>query len=99
MVIITENMFPPGSAKGVGKAFMEMRPLPDFITMKGPYINSAAGQGVRSILIYECDKSKLAEAMEIVADRLTKYFDVPGYTYSSNVWLEAQEALKLVGLG
>ncbi len=75
-----------------------MPPLPDFMTMKGPYINSAAGQGFRSILIYECDRSKLAEAMEIVADRLTRYFDVPGYTYSSNIWLEANEALKLVGL-
>ena len=99
MVIITENMFPPGSAKDVGKAFMELPPLPEFMTMKGPYINSTAGQGIRSIVIYECDRSKLAEGFEIVGDRLTKYFSVPGYTYSSNVWLEAQEALKMVGLG
>lgn len=99
MVIITENMFPPGSAKDVGKAFMELPPLPEFITMKGPYINSVAGQGIRSIAIYECDKSKLAEGFEVVSDRLTKYYSVPGYTYTSAVWLEAQEALKMIGLG
>ena len=98
MVIITETIYPPGSAKDVGKCFVELPSLPDFITMKGAYIHSSAGQGIRGMVIYECDKSKLAEAIEIVGDRVTKYFEIPGYTYSMNVWLEAQEALKLVGL-
>ena len=99
MVIITENMFPPGSSKDIGKAFMELPLLPEFITMKGPYISSVAGQGIRSIAIYECDRAKLAEGFEFVSDRLTKFYSVPGYTYSSSVWLEAQEALKMIGLG
>jgi hypothetical protein len=98
MVIITENTFPPGSAKDIGKAFLELPPLPDYITMKGPYINSDSEKGIRSILIYECDNSKLAEALQTVGDRVTNYFDVPGYTYSVNTWFEAQEALKMIGL-
>jgi hypothetical protein len=28
MVIITENMFPPASAKDIGKSFLELPPLP-----------------------------------------------------------------------
>ena len=98
MVIITENMFPAGSAKDVGKAFLGLPPLPEYITTKGPYIHSDTERGIRSILIYECDNDKLADALQVVGDRLANYFDVPGYTYSANVWHEAQEALKMIGL-
>ena len=98
MVIITENMFPAGSAKDVGKAFLGLPPLPEYITTKGPYIHSDTERGIRSILIYECDNDKLADALQVVGDRLANYFDVPGYTYSANVWNEAQEALKMIGL-
>ena len=98
MVIITENMFPPGSAKDIGKAFLELPPLPDYITMKGPYILGDSEKGIRSILIYECDNSKLADVLQAVGDRVTNYFDVPGYTYSINAWYEASEALKMIGL-
>lgn len=91
-------MFPPGSAKDIGKVFLELPALPDYISMKGPYILSDSEKGIRSLLIYECDNSKLAEALQVVGDRLTKYFDVPGYKYSVNAWFEAQEALKMIGL-
>ncbi len=98
MAIITENMFPVGSAKDVGKTFLGLPPLPEYITIKGPYIHSDTKRGIRSILIYECDNDKLADALQVVGDRLANYFDVPGYTYSANVWNEAQEALKMIGL-
>jgi len=98
MVIITENMFPPGSAKDIGKAFLELPPLPEYITMKGPFVLGDTERGIRSILIYECDNSKLADALQVVGDRVTNYFDVPGYTYSANAWYEAPEALKMIGL-
>jgi hypothetical protein len=99
MVVITENVFPPESAKGIGKAFLGLPPLPEYITMKGPYILSDTEMGIRSILIYECDNSKIAEALQFVADRVTNYFDVPGYSYAVNAWFEAPEALKMIGLG
>ena len=51
MVIITENFFPPSSAKQLGKAFLDLPPLPDYITMRGPYILSDTDKGIRSILI------------------------------------------------
>ena len=98
MVIITENFFPPGSAKDLGKAFLELPPLPEYITMEGPYILSDSERGIRSIVIYKCDNAKLSDAFLDVGDRLTNYFDVPGYTYSANVWNEATEALKMIGL-
>jgi len=98
MVVITENIFPPGSAKDMGKAFLALPPLPDYITTRGPFFLGDPDMGIRSILIYECDRSKLADTLQVVADRVTNYFDVPGYTYSVNAWFEAQEALKMIGL-
>ena len=91
-------MFPAGSAKDLGKAFLVLPPLPEYITMKGTYIHSDTERGIRTITIYECDNDKLADALQVVGDRLTYYFDVPGYTYSADVWNEAQEALKMIGL-
>jgi hypothetical protein len=41
----------------------------------------------------------MRETFEFVNSRLAKYFGVPGYTFSSGVWLEAKEALKMIGLG
>ena len=38
MVIIGNISFPQESANDVGKRFLELPPVPDFMTLKGPYI-------------------------------------------------------------
>jgi hypothetical protein len=52
-----------------------------------------------SVSIYEFDKSKMAEALEALNKRMAKFIGVPGFTYSLDVWLEIDEALKSVGMG
>ena len=99
MVILSLTSYPPESAKEVGKRFVEMPPLPDYITMKGPYITSAVGEGIKGITIYEFEDSKYPEASKFLNERVVVLFDVPGFTYSIEPWLEVQDALKLVGLG
>ena len=98
MIILGTLSFPPSSGKEVGKAFLQLPPLPDYITMRGPYVHGVKGEGVQSTVIYEFDKSKMAEAFEHVSNRYAPYFDIAGFTYSINVCLEAQEALKVIGL-
>jgi hypothetical protein len=99
MVFITILSYPPGGAKEIGKRFLELPPLPTYITRKGPYFSSEVGAGVKSISIYEFDQSRLSEAREIILNRLGKFFDIPGFTYSAHEWIEVKEALKTVGLG
>jgi hypothetical protein len=41
----------------------------------------------------------LLEANQFVNTRFTKYYGVPGFTYSENTWLEAKEGLKVIGIG
>jgi hypothetical protein len=99
MIILSTSSFPPESAKEIGKRFTERVPLPDYITMRGPYILPRQGDGVQSITIYEVDRpTRIAEAVEFLSNEQAKYFGVPGYTYSINVTLEVEEALKTIGL-
>ena len=99
MVIVNIISYPTESAKEMGKRLMEQPPLPAYLTVKGPYVSPEVGAGMKAIAIYEFDKSKLSEAYEVIAARNTKYFGVPGFTFSQNIWLEAKEALKAMGMG
>jgi hypothetical protein len=98
MIIISFTSYPTESAKDMGKRFMELPPLADFITMKGPYINSVLGEGIKGITIYEFDESRYPEAGKHIGERMSTFFGVPGFTYSFKPWLEVQDALKMIGL-
>jgi len=78
---------------------MERGTLPDFVTMKGPFVLPRQGEGIQSITLYEVDRpTRMAEAVELLANEQAKFIGVPGYTYSINVALEVEEALKTIGL-
>jgi hypothetical protein len=95
MVIIGMISFPTESSVEMGKRFME---LPPYLNKKGPYFSTELGVGIKAISIFEFDPSKLAEANEFINNYYARYIGVPGYTYTVDIWLEAMEALKLVGL-
>ena len=97
MVIINALRFPQESANEVGKRFLEIAPPPDFMSMKGPYIKGTE-QGIRAVEIFDLDETKLALGLDYDTQRCVTYFGVPGLTYETNVYFEAQESLKLIGL-
>jgi len=99
MVIISIVSYPTESSKEVGKRLGELPPPPAYVTIKGPYVSGEVGVGIKSIILYEFDQTKTREVMEYVANRLAKYIGIPGFTYSANIWFEAKEALKMIGLG
>jgi hypothetical protein len=99
MVIVAMALFPSEQSKEVGKRLGELPPLPTYMTMKGPYLTGELGSGIKSIALFEFDQSKTREAMDYVSDRYTKYIGISGFTYSVQIWLEAKEALKMIGLG
>lgn len=95
MVIIGMISFPPESSSEMGKRFME---IPPYINKRGPYFQSELGVGIKALSIFEFDPSNMAEATEFINNYYGRYIGVPGYTYAVSTWLEAVEALKLVGL-
>jgi hypothetical protein len=95
MVIIGMVSFPSESSNEMGKRFMD---IPQYINKRGPYFQSEQGVGIKALSIFEFDPSKMAEANEFINNYYAQYIGIPGYTYSVGIWLEAVEALKLVGL-
>ncbi len=98
MVIVGMMSYPPESSKEAGKRFLKQPSLPDYIKMKGPYISAVIGGGIQTLTIYECERSKLTDAMEFISNRYVAYFGVPGLTYTVHVWMDVAEALKMIGL-
>jgi hypothetical protein len=98
MVIVGMMCYPPSSAAEIGKNFLGQKPLPDYISMKGPYLLGVKGEGIQAISIYEAEKEKLSDALELITNRYISYRDIPGFTCSVNAWLEASEALKMIGM-
>jgi hypothetical protein len=98
MVIIGMISFPTESSKEMGKRFMEIPPLPTYITRKGPYFSSELGVGIKAMSIFECDPSKMAEAIEYVGNYYAHFIGVPGFTYTIGTWFEVKEAFKMIGL-
>lgn len=97
MVIIADMSFPPESASDVGKRFLEAAPIPGFMSLKGPYIKGRK-DGIQAVELYELDNSKLAEGEAYVTNRCVTYFGIPNFRYEINVFFEAAEALKMIGL-
>jgi len=98
MIIIGMMSYPPEGAKEVGNRFVEQKSLPKYITMRGPFISSTKGEGLQTITLYDCERSKLPDALEHITNRYVSYFGVPGLTYSVHTWLDVGEALKMIGL-
>jgi hypothetical protein len=90
--------FPQESATELGKRFKDVEPAPDFMTTIGPFIKSTL-EGTKTIAIYEFDASKYAEAIEYLNNRYVANHGIPGFRYSLEHWLDAMDALKLIGLG
>lgn len=95
MVIIARLSFSTESSKEMGNRFMETPPLPAYITRKGPYFNSELGLGIQAMSIFECDPSKMANAIEYVHNYYARFIGIPGFTYTVGTWFEVKEAFAL----
>jgi hypothetical protein len=97
MIIIGKVIFPQEVASQVGKRFLELAPVPDFLAMKGPYIKGTT-EGIQAIELFETSDAHLPAGIDYVSNRYVSYFGIAGLTYQTDIHLEAQEALKMIGL-
>ena len=57
-------------------------------------------KGVRGLILYQCDDSKLADALFFVKNDSVRFYDkVPGFSCSVVVWTEPADGLKMLGMG
>jgi len=98
MISIVEAMWPPDKSNDIGKALLELPPLPDYIKMSGPYVRSEIDKGIRAITLYEYDAANIEDAGKFIGKRYIIYSHVQGFTYEINRWGELQDALEMIGL-
>ena len=98
MIIASSILYPPESANEIAKRFLETPAIPDYMTKKGPYINSSIGEGITTISFYELDRSKFADGYEFLGNYMATFFGIPGFKYEIRPYFEVEEAMKMVGM-
>jgi len=98
MVIITTVTYPPASAKEIAKRFLELPPIPDYMTRKGPYVTTNTTDGVFIISIYELEKTNVAEGMEYLGEYMANFFQIPGFKHEIKPFFDVAEAMKTIGM-
>jgi hypothetical protein len=95
--IIVIGNFPPHKGTEVGKLFLKLPKLPDFVKTKYVFIASEHKVGFYSI--YEVPEDKYFEGIKAISKRYTGYNTVEGYEWKLVPVLESKDALALLGLG
>jgi len=78
---------PLKNIKEYARKVVELPPLPEYISKRGPYIHEAA----KIMVVYEFDQTKIADAWEIIWKHLNAFRDIPGFTLSAPISRKVQE--------
>jgi hypothetical protein len=98
MVLMLFTSCPLENVEQSGKQMMELPQLPDYIKLKGHYSKVIKGEGSQSISILGFEKSKMAEAYELISDSLRTFSNIPGFTYTVEVWDKTLDLLRKAGI-
>jgi hypothetical protein len=79
MVTIGISKWTTESAKEMGKRFVEMKPIPDFIQVVGPYNYPDDNEGITAITIFKYDKNNSVEANAAIANLFLIFYGIPGF--------------------
>lgn len=96
--IIVKSSWPTDSSRRVGERWLEMSPSPEYMKLMWAGIHGVQGTGIEALVFWQVEDPQIAGAYEYLKQDVSRYFDVPGYTYSIDLWTDAQNALKMVGL-
>jgi len=84
MIIKCIFSIPLKSIRDYARQVMELPPLPDYITIRGPYIDDVGG-GNQTITLYEFEESRSAEAWKSIFKQLDAFHAVPGFTFAAEI--------------
>jgi hypothetical protein len=96
--VVCMGSFPMHVGKEVGKAFLKLEKLPDFVKTEHVF-NTAAGEVTFFSIFKIEDDSKYFDGIKAIIKRFSGYLDIEGYKYTVYPVLEAKDTLSLIGLG
>jgi len=96
--IVVTGTFPGHVASEIGKKFIELPKLPDFV--KTEHVFNTADKKYRFFTIYEItEEDKYFEGLKAIINRFAGYREIKGYEFTIYPVLEAKDALRIIGLG
>ena len=98
MVLILFTSCPLENVEQSGKHMMELPKMPDYIELKGHYSKVIKGEGAQTISILGFEKSKMADAYELISDNMGTFSNIPGLTYTIEVWDKTLDLLRKAGI-
>jgi hypothetical protein len=97
MITIGISKWSTESGNEMGKRSLEMKPLPDFIQMIGPYMYPDGNEGITAITIFKYDKARAGDASEAIASSYLIFFGVPRFRYSLKLASGGAATMKMMG--
>ncbi|MCP4748137.1 MAG: hypothetical protein GY874_18680 [Desulfobacteraceae bacterium] len=97
MVIIAKLNFSTKKLDVIKEVLISLSPKPDFLEIRGPYFRSECEKGIQSMTIYEFPEDKAVDAYKFVmTHRIKPYFNIDGFNFSCNMWLETIEGFQII---
>ena len=96
--IVVTGSFPAHVGKEVGKTFLKLEKLPDFVKTEHVF-NTAAGDYMFFTIYQIEDETRYFDGLKAITKRFSGYMDIKGYKYTLHPVLEAKDALSMIGLG
>ena len=102
MYLIVSELYPNDSAKEVATLYIQaITKYPHNDSLAVPIVPVAVRttlHGIECISIYEVKKGKADDAITYVSTRLAMFNDIKGYRWTTNLYLNLEEGLKLIGM-
>jgi len=101
MVIIVESSYSTENVSQLARRYVELleeKPVPDYLSMRGPYVGAQAGSGFQSLTLFEVDNDDLAKGLLFLSEFMASLTGIPGYTYHIRPWYDIDEALRSIGM-
>jgi hypothetical protein len=96
--IIVETKWPAASSEKLAKTWLEMGEAPESQKMIWAGILDDIDLGVKGLVLWQCDDSKIADTLSWIRNDTARYNTVPDFSCSVNVWTEPEDGLKALGL-
>ena len=102
MYLFVSEVYPNETAKEVANLYIKaITQYPHNESLAVPIVPVAVRttlKGIECISIYEVKKGKADEAITYVSTRLAMFHDIKGYRWTTNLYLNLEEGLKLIGM-
>jgi hypothetical protein len=100
VLIMVTAWIPPDKGTEVGKKYLEVMQKIPYESFEKPLVSAgnAVKDGMKVIEIFEVEKGKYEEALNLTVKRESEFFGIEGYRCEIETLLAVEEAMPMLGL-